>query len=508
MDNQQFDSKLFAELYNSHPQAIIWMNPVWDDASGQIKDFLFSYANDEALNYMDLTREQFDGLSISTSPSMNDELREKVFSENLKVYTTGEKLDSMLYNPVLEKYVRVLRAKLRGGVLTIIQNVTREKEMITQLEKQTSLLNSILENSSNGISVSRVYRDENGKVIDALTTLANDAAVNFIGLPRDIYLSKRATEIEPEVMTSAYYQMCVKTLETGEPFITQYYMHSTKRWLELTVSRLDYNHLIHIFTDVTLIKEAQLELEQTVHALRRSNAYLQDFAHVASHDMKEPLRKILTFIERLQSSIGSKMNDKEAQYFDRIQYSSQRMLRLVDDILEFSRVSEDAKRDEQADLNEQLHIVLADLELAIEEKHAKVTIQDKLPVIGGNKRQLQQLFQNVISNSLKYSRADVPPEINITCKRVTGKDAGTTVLPEHEEKEYHLITLRDNGIGFQQQYAQKIFDMLQRLHQKSEYSGTGIGLSIARKVVENHNGYIWAEGEPGKGATFSILFPA
>jgi signal transduction histidine kinase len=309
-------------------------------------------------------------------------------------------------------------------------------------------------------------------------------------------------------MTSAYYQMCVQTLETGEPFITQYYMHSTKRWLELTVSRLDYNHLIHIFTDVTLIKEAQLELEQTVHALRRSNAYLQDFAHVASHDMKEPLRKILTFIERLQSSIGGKMNDKEAQYFDRIQYSSQRMLRLVDDILEFSRVSEDVKRDEQVDLNEQLHIVLADLELAIEEKHARVTVQDKLPLVSGNKRQLQQLFQNIISNSLKYSRADVPPEINIACRGVTGKDAGIEVLPEHGEKDYFLITLRDNGIGFQQQYAQKIFDMLQRLHQKSEYSGTGIGLSIARKVVENHNGYIWAEGEPGKGATFSILFPA
>lgn len=501
-----FDAQLFAELYDSHPQAIIWMTPI-RNGSGKIVDFLFAYANDEALNYMNIQRHQVKGMSVFTSPVIDESLRSRVFEENLKVFSSGEKLESNIFNEILQKYVRVIRARLRDGILTIIQNITREKEAIKALEQQTSLLNSILENSSNGISVSRVMRDEKGKVIDAQTTLANDAAVNYIGLPRDIYLTKRATEIEPEVMTSPYYQMCIKTLETGEPFITQYFMHSTKRWLELTVSRLDHNHLIHVFTDVTPIKEAQLEVEQTVHALRRSNAYLQDFAHVASHDLKEPLRKILTFIDRLKTSIGAQLNEKELLYFDRIQYSSQRMLRLVDDILELSKVNEDATSDVLVDLNEQVQLVLSDLELAIEEKHARIEVKNKLPLITGNKRQLQQLFQNILSNSLKYSKNDVAPEITVSSKIIKGRDAATFTLPEHSEKDFYLIEVTDNGIGFQQQYAERIFDMLQRLHAKSEYSGTGIGLSIARKVVENHKGYIWAEGEPGKGAAFRMLFP-
>ena len=133
-------------------------------------------------------------------------------------------------------------------VVVSILDVSENKNSIKQIEEQRNLLNSILQNSSNGISVSQVFRNDEGKVIDALTILANDAAVKYIGLPREIYLTKKATEIEPAVMDSPYYQACVKTLETGEPFVMQYYMQSTKRWLELTVSKLDDKELIHILT--------------------------------------------------------------------------------------------------------------------------------------------------------------------------------------------------------------------------------------------------------------------
>ena len=439
-----------------------------------------------------------------------------------RVYITKQKHESSLFNNVVKKHLRILRAPLRRGVVTIIQNVTREKEVIhelevqkrqleektAELESQTSLLNNILKNSSNGISVSKVFRDETGKVTDALTIMANDAAVKYIGFSKEDYLTKRATEIEPEVMTSPYYQMCIRTLETGEPFITQYYVNATKRWLELTVSRLDYDHLIQIFTDVTQIKESQLELEHTVQALQRSNAYLQDFAHVASHDMKEPLRKILTFTERLRLSIGSQLNEREAVYFDRIQNSSQRMVQLIDDILAFSHVNLDNSKHESVNLHEQLNIVLSDLEVTLEEKQANVRIQNKLPVIKGNQRQLQQLFQNILSNSLKYSKAEEPPVIDISSRVIKGKDADVPILPENGEREYHFIDIKDNGIGFPQEHAHKIFDMLQRLHSKNQYSGTGIGLSIVRKVVENHGGYIWAVSNPGEGATFNIILPA
>lgn len=648
MDGTRYDKQIFTEFYDVQPQAIVWMRPIRDEQSGLVTDFEYTYANDEGLKYLNLKREQLAGLNLTNSPTLTDQLRKDVFEEMLGIYETGRKSETTVYNAALNKYARVLRARLRDGVLSVVQDITKEKlvirqleeharqleEQTTQLSEQKTLLDNILTNSSNGISVSQVFRDESGKVVDALTIMANDAAVRYIGLPRDIYLSKRATEIEPAVMVSPYYQACIKTLETGEPFVMQYQMESTGKWLELTVSRLDYNHLIQIFTDITPMKEVQMELEkaaavlqtvfnsaqtgmftfepvhneegkvidfrfimvnstvaaylnkdagalkgelgskwfpgyfddgifdmyrnsfeggepqrkevhynfggedkyldlqsiridhqllvtmtdytslrksqmkleQTINALERSNTNLEDFAYAASHDMKEPLRKILTFLDRLKNALGPRLEENETRLFDRIEISAQRMQLLVDDLLEFSHVSEQTQLQESVNLNDKVQKVLSDLELLLEEKKAQVIVHP-LPTVEGNRRQMQQLFQNLISNALKYSKPDVAPVITITSRDVKGSEVTAPIPVAYTDRSFHLIAVSDNGIGFEQQYAEQIFKMFQRLHGKAEYSGTGVGLSIARKVVENHQGYIWAEGEPGKGATFSILLP-
>jgi signal transduction histidine kinase len=564
------------------------------------------------------------------------------------VYTTGEKSQVTVFNPILNKYARVLRTKLRDGVLNVVQDITQEtliikkleeqtkqlEERTSELQKQKSLLDSILEKSSNGISVSEIFRDDKGQVVDALTILANDAAVKYIGFPKDIYLSKRATEIEPTIIGSPYYQACIKTLETGEPFVMQYYVESTGRWLELTVSKMDYTHLIQVFSDITPMKKvqlqlekaastlktvfdsaqtgmftlvpeydergeifdfrfgmvnstvssyvgktpealegeqtskwypgyltngvfhmykhtfetgepqrrelhyhvedsenyldlqsvkideqllvtftdytslrkSQLELQQTVKALERSNTNLEDFAHAASHDMKEPLRKILTYTDKLRTTLGPRMTEAEFKMCERVIHSAERMQILVEDLLEFSHVSTQPAKLEPVDLNEKIERILADLELPIEEKKAKVTTHP-LPIITGNRRQLQQLFQNLIGNALKYSRPDISPSIIINWRIVNGLEFLGRLPAELANNRFHLIEVTDNGIGFEEKYAEQIFKMFQRLHGKSEYSGTGVGLSIAQKVVQNHNGYIWAESEPGKGSTFKVLFP-
>ena len=648
MYETQYDASLFAELYDVQPQAILWSRPIWSKDGHRIVDFEYTYSNDEGLKYLNLTREQMNGLVISNSPTLTPELRKKIFDEMIGVYESGEKSETTVFNPALNKYARVLRTRLRDGILSVIQDITKENLIIRQLEHQTyqleeqtrqlqeqkTLLDNIMKNSSNGISVSKVFRDENGNVFDALTIMANDAAVKYTGLPRDVYLSKRATEIEPAIMTSPYYRACIHTLETGDHFMMQYHMESTGRWLELTVSKLDYNHLIQVFSDVTTIKEvqlqlekaaatlktvfdstqtgmftfapeynaqgtivdfrfqmvnsavsnyigmtpeglvgelgskwfpgyltnglfnmykqsfetgerrrkeihyvtdehddyldlqsvkiddhllitftdhttlrkSQLELEQTVQALEQSNTNLEDFAHAASHDMKEPLRKILTFTDRLKQTLKTKVNDNETLLFERIETSAARMQLLVDDLLEFSHVSEQPREMESVDLNEKIERVLSDLEFQIEEKGAGV-ITHPMPTLQGNRRQLQQLFQNLIGNALKYSRPGVPPLITINCRKVKGKDVPMRFRPELGDKSYYLIEVSDNGIGFEEQYAEQIFKMFQRLHGRSEYSGTGVGLSIARKVVQNHNGFIWAEGKVHEGATFKILFP-
>ena len=254
------------------------------------------------------------------------------------------------------------------------------------------------------------------------------------------------------------------------------------------------------------LEEANEALTRSNQELTRSNTNLEEFAHAASHDMKEPIRKVLTFADRLKWSLGPRMSETERQLFQRMETSTQRMGLLVDDLLEFSHVSERPMEKDEVDLKLKVGRVLTDLELLIEEKKAQVRV-GALPTIRGYKRQLQQLFHNLIGNALKYNKPDQPPVVTISSRIVVGEEVADKVLPEQLGQCFHLIEVRDNGIGFEQEYAEKIFQMFQRLHGKAEYPGTGVGLSIARKVVENHRGYIWAESQPGEGATFKVLLP-
>ena len=254
------------------------------------------------------------------------------------------------------------------------------------------------------------------------------------------------------------------------------------------------------------VKERTIELESKNKELERSNANLEEFAHAASHDLKEPVRKIHFFTDRLKTQLENRLDKDELQTFDRIEVSTQRMSTLIDDLLAYSHVSQKLLEKEEINLNDKLRKVLDDLELDIQQKHALIHVGE-LPVIKGYRRQIQQLFQNLLSNGLKYSKPNTPPEITITSTIVEGKDVPVFLNEDEVQKNYYCIEVKDKGIGFEQQEAERIFLMFQRLHGRSEYPGTGIGLSIAKKVVENHGGKIVARGEPEVGATFSIYFP-
>jgi PAS domain S-box-containing protein len=243
------------------------------------------------------------------------------------------------------------------------------------------------------------------------------------------------------------------------------------------------------------LAKANESLQQINKELQRSNQNLEDFAHAASHDLKEPVRKINFFTQRLKQQLSNQLTETDARLFHRIENATHRMGTLIDDLLLYSHVSQKPHETESIDLNQKVQAVLEDLELNIAEKHAVIDVED-LPIIKGFRRQLQQLFQNLISNALKYSKSDVSPHITITASKVI-----------ENEKMYHRISVKDNGIGFQPEYADKIFQMFTRLHGKGEYSGTGVGLSIAKRVVENHNGLIKVKSQPGVGSTFEIYLP-
>jgi len=513
MNEQQYDSQLFAELYDVQPQAIIWSMPVWSADGKRIEDFEFTYCNDEGLKYLMITRKEQQGLRISTTTAMPDDLRKQVLQQMIQVYQTGEKMVTNIYNSVLNKHARVLRAKLRNGILTVVQERTEEQRVIKQLEEQArqlqeqkALLDKLLEHSPAGISITEVIRDADGKIVDGRTTLGNELSYVYTGVPLDALMTKTLSELNPDMINSQLYQMTLQTLQTGVPFHTQYYFEPTGRWLELSVAKMDNDHLINVFMDITGTKEAQIRQQKLLDELQRSNANLEEFAYAASHDLQEPLRKIYTFSDRLKQDLEPQLNSSQKMMFSRIESATQRMRTLIDDLLSYSQVSAMPEAYEPVSLTEVVQQVLTDLEAAIAETNATINVS-AMPQLKGDERQLRQMFQNLIGNAIKYRKKNEPPVIDINCRKAERTDAAYATLPEGKKEAYYLIEIKDNGIGFEQAYAEKIFQVFQRLHGRTEYEGTGVGLAIVQKVVANHKGYISAQSNPGEGATFSVLLP-
>jgi signal transduction histidine kinase len=273
-----------------------------------------------------------------------------------------------------------------------------------------------------------------------------------------------------------------------------------------SVARLTYIHNNQIFiginSDVTDEYLNKAELEDRNRELLQSNTELASFNHIASHDLQEPLRKIQTFISRITEKDSGAISATSLEYFARIQLSVKRMRSLINDLLLFSRVTKAEKVFKKTDLNTLLENARQELISDIEEKDAVIN-SDTLPVLNVVPFQIQQLLLNLLGNSLKYSKKDIPPVINISCEMVddpeTPEDSGY--------KKFYKISVTDNGIGFEQQYAESIFILFYRLQPGLESPGTGIGLSICKKIVENHGGFITASSKPGAGATFTFFLP-
>lgn len=255
--------------------------------------------------------------------------------------------------------------------------------------------------------------------------------------------------------------------------------------------------------DISDRKKIEETLYHKTLELQQSNSSLEEFAYVASHDLKEPLRKITTFGDRLMAKEQNVLKEESQLYLDKIIESSQRMQRMIDDLLSISMISGE-KTFEHFDLQIILDEVLQTLEFKIDDSKATIT-SDKLPVANIIPSQFRQLFQNLLSNSLKFSKENVAPEISIKCKTLSS--ARVEAYQLNKSNKYIELVFVDNGIGFDEKYADKIFSIFHRLHGRSEYEGTGIGLAICKKIVENHSGRIFANSTPGKGSTFTIIIP-
>ena len=475
---------------------------------GQIIDFRIVKANTKVEQLLGKREEEL--LKTSYLALLPPSKENGMFNLKCQVINTGQPIRTQFYyeGAGIDGWYDISIFPLgKDGVVETFTDITDSKKDKDRLALSAQRFATVVNASKAGMHTLIPVKDDNGEVIDFRFGIVNQAVAAYIGQSADVLTGALASVYFPAYMTNGLFDTYKDCYLKGESYNFDFhYKDGYDVFFQIDVTKMGEEVLV-TFTDHTALKRLQRELEMKVVELGRSNANLEEFAHAASHDMKEPLRKVRTFADRLKQSLAPKMDTTEANLFERIDMATERMQHLLDDLLEFSHVSECPPEAEAVDLNEKIKRVLTDLELPIEEKHAQITV-DPLPTIQGYRRQLQQLFQNLISNALKYSKKEVPPKISIHSRLVKGNEAGVRLPAVQSGQSFWLIEVKDNGIGFEQQYAEKIFDMFQRLHGKMEYTGTGIGLAIARKVVENHNGRIWAKGQPGVGATFYVLLPA
>lgn len=254
------------------------------------------------------------------------------------------------------------------------------------------------------------------------------------------------------------------------------------------------------------ISLVQQKLRDQIRLLDDSNKELEQFAYVASHDLQEPLRKITAFSDLLNEQYTDQLAGDGNLYLTRITAAAVRMRRLITDLLEYSRAGRiDLEKTKTVRLSKVISELLEDFEIAIKDKSAKISL-GKLPKVKGTDTEYRQVFQNLISNSLKFSKPSVKPEITITSEKASREFVGKFPTLD-KDGDYHWIKVSDNGIGFEKEHADRIFSIFQRLHGKKEYEGTGIGLSIARKIIEKNGGILFADSSPGNGSVFSIILP-
>ncbi len=336
---------------------------------------------------------------------------------------------------------------------------------------------------------------------------------NFLGvkLARDVE-GRTAADFLPPAVAGEMVRDDQAIMETRKPVINQEDLvvrgDGQVIWIATTKVPLhdvegNCIGLVGVSSDISVRKEAEERLRLAAEQLRRSNLELQEFASVASHDLQEPLRKIQAFGDRLRVKCAPALGENGRDYLERMQDAARRMQILLHDLLTLSRVTSTAQPFEKVDLRKVVQDVVSDLEVRIEQTGARIEI-GRLPVIDADAGQMRQLLQNLISNALKFHAPEILPRVIVSAKVLDNAESLAGSMPGEELVQ---IMVRDNGIGFDERYLDRIFQVFQRLHSRSEFEGTGIGLAVCRKIADRHGGMISAKSTEGQGATFIVTLP-
>lgn len=380
------------------------------------------------------------------------------------------------------------------------------EEIVTR-EYAETLVRNILNNSLDGIQAFKSVRNEKGEIIDFEYLVVNEAAAQILEQPINSFNANTLLSVFPK-QEAELLQEYIKVVETSETFKSeiQFEVADKKLWFMLAAVKF-MDGFVVTFSDITESKNNALQIQQFVHDLKRSNDDLEQFAFVASHDLQEPLRKIRSFGDLLVAKYQEELGDQGQDYIRRMQKAATRMHTLIVDLLEFSRVTRTTDAPSAINMNMLLAEVTENLSNQISREAATVLIEP-IPEILAIDGQIRRLFQNIISNGIKFRKSDTSPIIEVCASQISSLEAKLEfgIVPKHER--YVRIVVSDNGIGFEPHYQEQIFNIFQRLHGRTTFEGTGIGLAICRKIAMYNDGALRAVGTPNVGAQFIIILPA
>ncbi|GAA4466851.1 hypothetical protein GCM10023189_49590 [Nibrella saemangeumensis] len=474
------------------------------DEHGTITDFIATYCN-PALAGMTLQSPD-DILNRTVTERYSDAVGDDLFNKYISVLETGVPVRKLQYLDQHQRWYEVSLERMHEYLVATYEEVTSAQHTAQREAQYALLLNSVLDASLTAIIAIDSIRDESGTIIDFVCRLANNTFIRVSGRPASDIVGHRMLTQHPHLLNTEAFSRYVDAVETGQSqqFEQHFPGRNGDRWFTVSVVKKG-DGLVLSFMEITDLKRTQHQLEASVNQLSQSNYNLEQFAYVASHDLQEPLRKIQAFGDLLMQHHAEFLNEAGQDLLRRVQDAARRMQLLVRDLLTFSRLTTQPVDFETVSLDQVISDVLTDLEVGIHENQARIEI-GPLPEVYGSSLRLQQLFQNLISNAIKFHKPGQPAEVSVGVREAAGSQL-PPLLNDQPGKRWVAIEVTDHGIGFDEQYRDRIFQPFQRLHGRHQYSGTGIGLAVCKHVAESHGGMITVQSQPGQGSTFTVYLP-
>jgi signal transduction histidine kinase len=494
----QQQAKLLNRIIETSPYGIVLYECIRNEQQ-EIIDFKAKLYNNKSVELTGFTIEEAGDKTMKELIAIHGDYG--FFEQAAQVAQTGLPLSMEYYSKFLKRWLAFSIVKFEDGILLNYIDVTESKSFEQKIKETANELDAIFNTSISAVYAAEVVINAEEAITDILFLKVNESFLQMFNLTYEQIIGRNLNSFSHNNPELIYYINVA--MQSDKPVKKQLYYEDLKRWFEFSIVKLNETNVCITLNDTTESVNVKQALEEAVSELQKSNKSLSEFAYVASHDLKEPLRKIRIQSNNLQERFSNILDNEGANYLQRIVSSVTRMETLINDLLTYSQLNKRSEAIEKVSLNKLVQEVLNDLDLVIHETGAVVNYAE-LPEIKGDKTQLRQLFQNLISNALKFRKATELPVINITTIKVRAEQEQARANPF---KFYHHIIITDNGIGFEQEYAERIFKVFERLHGNKEYQGTGIGLAIVQKVVENHHGFIRAESCIGKGSSFTIALP-